>query len=163
MIMGIDVASLVMACAPFVEPSMALAIIQVESRRNPLAIGVSRGQSAIPGPVPRPKASNKAEAIAVSKKLISQGYSVDMGLMQVNSGNLKRLGVTVEQLFDPCSNIYIGATVLWRFHNQAVKKLGEPSLQTALNAISAYNTGNFRAGYSNGYVRKVVEAMQRKQ
>lgn len=138
---------------------MALAIIQVESNRNPLAIGVNKGRSTNTAPVPPPKASTKAEAIAVSKRLIAQGYSVDMGLMQINSANLKGLGVTVEQLFDPCSNIYIGATVLWRFHNQAVKQLGAPSLQTALHAISAYNTGNFRAGYANGYVQKVVKQM----
>jgi type IV secretion system protein VirB1 len=71
--------------------------------------------------------------------------------MQVNSRNLATLGVTVEQVFDPCTNIRSGATILTANYAQAVRTRGEgqPALKAAL---SAYNTGDFYRGFANGYV-----------
>lgn len=137
-----------MTCAPFVAPETMAAVIHIESRGNPWAIGVNSRQKFN-------KATNYNEAVAESKRLISIGANIDMGLMQINSKTMKNLGLTVEQVFDPCTNIYAGGTVLIRNYSAASKKMGNS--QAALHAaLSAYNTGNFRNGFENGYVNKVV-------
>ena len=73
--------------------------------------------------------------------------------MQVNSRNLAALGVTIEQVLDPCTNIRIGATILTAEYAEAVHSRGEgqPALKAAL---SAYNTGDFYRGFANGYVAR---------
>jgi type IV secretion system protein VirB1 len=103
------------------------------------------------------KANSYEEAVAESKRLIAGGANIDMGLMQINSRTMTSLGLTVEQVFDPCTNVYAGGTVLTRNYVQAAKT--RPSDQAALlAAISAYNTGNFSQGFKNGYVGGVVRA-----
>ena len=134
-------------CAPQVAPSTLMAIIQVESGGNPWAIGVN-------GSVKLPyKPRSKEQAAFLATHVIRMGYSVDLGLMQINSYNLKGLGLTVEQVLDPCTNLKAGATILTRGYLGAVKSRGHG--QAALKAaLSAYNTGNYTQGFKNGYVRK---------
>jgi type IV secretion system protein VirB1 len=92
------------------------------------------------------------EAAALARRYIAQGYSIDLGLMQVNSRNLAQLGYTIEQVLDdPCTNIRAGAAVLTADYAAAVQTHGEG--QAALQAaLSAYNTGDFYRGFANGYV-----------
>lgn len=144
-----DLITLVMVCAPFVSNNTMLAVIQQESRGNPWAIGVNGGQRFT-------KASNYSEAVTESTRLISSGANIDMGLMQINSKTMVNLGLTVEQVFDPCTNVYAGGTVLTRNYVQASKT--HPTDQAALQAaLSAYNTGNFSKGFKNGYVNSVLK------
>lgn len=59
--------------------------------------------------------------------------SFDIGIMQINTRHLRRLskiGVTTKDLFDPCTNIYLGAWVLSR----SIKAHGKTWL-----AVGAYN------------------------
>ncbi len=140
--------NLVMACAPFVAPTTMMSIVQVESSGNPWAIGVNSGHRFR-------AASNYDEAVSEAKRLIVAGANIDMGLTQVNSKTMRNLGLSVEQVFDPCTNVYAGATVLTRNYVNASKNIGND--QAALQAaLSAYNTGNYHKGFKNGYVNKVV-------
>lgn len=134
------------ACAPAVAPATLARVIQVESGGRPLAINVNKG--------PRvPAAPNATSAAATARYWIARGHSVDLGLMQVNSRNLARLGVSVEQMFEPCTNIRAGARILTENYVTAAKSRGHG--QHALrDALSAYNTGSFQRGYTNGYVGK---------
>lgn len=144
---------LIAACAPNVAPSTIQAIIRVESNGNPLAINVNN-RGGVGYPINR-KIKSIVEAVSEAKKAIASGYTVDMGYMQVNSANLKKLGHTVEDMFDPCKNLAAGARVLSESYARALAKYGEE--QSALRAaLSAYNTGNFSAGFSNGYVARYV-------
>lgn len=137
--------SVLAACAMYVAPATLNAIISVESGGNPLAIHVNNGQT--------PIVKNKQEAINQTKKLIAQGYSVDIGLMQVNSKNLPKLGITIENIFDPCTNIKAGSMILSENYNRALKIT--PNQQEALEiALSLYNTGTTYRGFENGYVKK---------
>lgn len=135
------------ACAPNVSPQTIAAIIQVESGGNQFALGVN-------GPIQkRPRPKNAAEAARLARFYIEKGYSVDLGLMQINSRNLRGLGYTVEEILEPCNNLKAGSRILSRGYAGAVKRYGEG--QEALRAaLSAYNTGNYEHGFKNGYVAK---------
>lgn len=142
---------LIVACAPQVAPSTMTAIVRVESGGRPYAINVNGTQQLQRQP------RSRAEATAWADWLVARGYSVDMGLAQINSGNLARLGLTPAQLFDPCTNLKAGAKILAESYRGAARQYG--SGQTALKAaLSAYNTGNYRAGIANGYVARVTAA-----
>jgi type IV secretion system protein VirB1 len=136
-------------CAPHVSPQTMEAIIRTESGFNPLALHVNGSLRLSSAP------HTAAEAAAWAKWLIGQGYSVDLGLMQVNSNNLGRLGMTEADAFDPCQNIQAGARILTENYAKAAQT-GGLGTNALLQAISAYNTGNFRDGFRNGYVARVV-------
>lgn len=144
-----DFIALAQECAPWVAHETMAAIVKTESAFRPLAIGVNGGARLARQP------ENKAEAIVTAKWLIANGYNIDMGLGQVNSANLAKTGLTVEDAFDPCKNLAAAATILtWNYQAASRKVEGE---QAALHAaLSAYNTGSFTKGFSNGYVQKVV-------
>jgi type IV secretion system protein VirB1 len=136
-----------LACAPNVAPATLEAVIRVESGGNPLAIHVN-GLRVQPTP-----ATNAAEAARIAEGYILRGYSVDLGLMQVNSRNLVALGTTVERVLDPCTNVRDGAAILTADYAEAARTRGDG--QAALQAaLSAYNTGSFYRGFANGYVAK---------
>ena len=100
-----------------------------------------------------PPATSAAEAARTAESYILRGYSVDIGLMQVNSRNLVALGMTVERVLDPCTNIRSGAAILAADYAEAARRYGEG--QGALQAaLSAYNTGDFSRGFGNGYVAR---------
>lgn len=134
-------------CAPNVSPQTVLAIVQTESRGRPFALNVNGGS--------QPRApTSAASAAATAQRYIAAGYSVDLGLGQINSRNMRWLGLTWGTVFDPCTNIAaLGAVLTSNFNS--VKAGRDP--QTALRvALSMYNTGSQTRGFRNGYVGKVV-------
>jgi len=148
-----DLLTLVMVCAPLVSSNTMMAVLQHESAGNPWALGVN-------GSHKFQKPTDYASAVLEAKRLIAKGASIDMGLMQINSRTMVNLGLTVEQTFDPCSNVYAGSVVLTRNYVRASEKFADPQ-SALLAAISAYNTGNFRSGFENGYVRLILNQAQR--
>jgi type IV secretion system protein VirB1 len=134
-------------CAPSVAPETVLAIIQTESSGEPFALNVNGGRQPA-------RQTNAADAAATARRYVSAGYSVDLGLGQINSRNMRWLGLTWETVFDPCTNVAALAHVLTTNYN-SVKAGRDP--QTALRvALSMYNTGSQTRGFRNGYVAKVV-------
>ncbi|OKP00833.1 lytic transglycosylase domain-containing protein [Xenorhabdus eapokensis] len=158
---GVD---MMMACAPTVAPVTLEKIIQVESKYNPLALHFNAKWMNVPdkaGQMRRQKITFKSpipiqtvqDAVTVTYMALEAGFSVDMGYMQVNSRNLKVLGYTVEDMFNPCKNLTAGARVLSAFYTDALSRY--PNAQTALRAaLSAYNTGSFNQGFLNGYLAR---------
>jgi type IV secretion system protein VirB1 len=134
--------------APDVAPQTIAAIIRVESGGNQFAVGINNCPFAR-----RTHPRSAREAAAKAHYFISKGYSVDLGLMQINSKNLPALGLTVEQALDPAANIQAGARILCRGYRGAVKRFG-PGQNALRAALSAYNTGNYEQGFRNGYVAK---------
>lgn len=94
------------------------------------------------------------DAVLVSSKMVAEGYTVDVGLMGINSRNVKRFGVSIREAFDPCINVNMGEQILFENINQAKSKghSGEDAIKVAL---SLYNTGSETRGFTNGYVDKV--------
>jgi type IV secretion system protein VirB1 len=148
MLAPIALYALLTSCAPNVEyPTMA-SIAQVESGRNPYAVGDNTtGQSYSP--------RSYGEAVALATSLIREGHNVDMGVVQVNSQHLATYGLTVAQLMAPCENAHIGGLILGDAYARAAQVFGPGRLALA-HAISAYNTGSLYAG--GAYVRKVIDA-----
>jgi len=145
------VLALSQACAPSVAPETLAAISHVESRFDPLAIGVNRGARR------PPRARDAGEAARLARGLLSEGANIDLGLAQINSSNLAWLGLTVEDAFDPCRNLAAAATVLRTGYRPTSS--AAPDQQAALRiALSRYNTGNAERGFRNGYVGRVEDA-----
>lgn len=136
------------SCSPDVHPIIVNAIVKTESNYNPFAIGVNRGA----GRLTR-QPTNMNEAVQTAKRLIANGANIDMGLGQINSANLTWLGLSVEQVMHPCTNLQALQKVYLTCYNQA----GTTGLGDRMQrAFSCYNTGNTRKGFSNGYVTKAT-------
>lgn len=125
-----------------------MALVGAESSYNELAI-----HDNTPG-AGEIHAATMAEAVSIARGLLLAGRSVDLGLGQINSANLGRLGLTAETAFEPCNNLAAAASVLTSAYTDAAETMGEG--RTALRvAFSAYNTGNWGSGFRNGYVARV--------
>jgi len=82
--------------------------------------------------------------------------SVDVGLMQINSAwfpKLRKLGIDEQQLYQPCTNIEVGAWIL----AQNMRRLGN-----TWTAVGAYNSSNAerRLGYALKVYRNLPPELQ---
>jgi len=143
----IDMALIDMCKNPNVDSNIIQQIIRVESSFQKFVVNVNKLDSFV--------LKTPEEAEKTAKEYIEKGYSVDMGLMQFNSKNL-RLPIfshlSVNDLFDPCKNIKAGSDVFFLAYESTNKNL---SKEERINkALSIYNTGNQDLGFKNGYVAK---------
>lgn len=139
---------LVQQCASEVATEAVVPLIVTESGGDDLAINVNRG--------PRVRAGSIAEGAALVRRYIAQGYTVDVGLAQINSANFARLGVSVEQAFDPCTNLHLASLLLQEGYGLASRHYS--GLDAISAAYSLYNTGTLTRGFRNGYVGRVWSA-----
>jgi type IV secretion system protein VirB1 len=145
--------ALVLACAPQVDARTATALVAVESSHNPHAIGVVGGAL-----VRQPR--HQAEALATAKALQAGGWNFSVGLAQINVHNLPRLGLTLDTVFEPCTNLAAMQTVLNECFDRARRAGGTTTdTQRSLRqALSCYYSGNPVTGFEHGYVRRVAHA-----
>ncbi len=139
-----------MAC-----PEMAVSmdvmqhVINVESSRNPYAIGVVGGAL-----VRQPKALD--EALATVRMLEEKGYNFSIGLAQVNRYNLGKYGLdSYEKAFQQCPNLQAGSRILAECYKRSGGDWGK--------SFSCYYSGNFETGFRHGYVQKVYDSIRRGQ
>ncbi|ECL7789975.1 TPA: lytic transglycosylase domain-containing protein [Escherichia coli] len=130
-------ATLLSQCAPDVSPVTAMAVIQTESGGNPYVVAnVSDGVS---------KAFDDEKlAVAYVNDLSRHGKTYSAGLMQVYSKNFSAYQVDNSTIFDPCTNIKVGAKILTE--NYESQKGGD--VQTNLRkSLSMYYSGNETRGF----------------
>jgi type IV secretion system protein VirB1 len=149
----IDLAALVLSCAPLVAQDTARAVIQVESAGNPFAIGV------VGGALVRQPAS-RAEAVATVAALEAAGWNYSVGLGQINKRNFQRYGLTAATAFEPCANLGAMQGILGECFARASKR--QPKQAALRDAFSCYYSGNFVTGHQHGYVDKVLAAWARR-
>ena len=148
------VMALALQCAPTVHPATLAAIVAHESQGSVYAIGVNNG------PQLRRQPADAYEASRVAASLVRRGFSIDMGLGQINSNNMTRLGLDFRSVFNPCTNLGASARVLTINYRNALATT--PDRQRALRvAFSLYNTGHSSRGFRNGYVRKIENSARR--
>ena len=145
----IGLSTLFGTCGPEVHPSTTQAIIEVESKGNPLAIHDNdTGVSYTP--------STRTQALEIATKLLSRRHSIDIGLMQVNSWHLRKKKIDCESLFDPCFNIKTGTEILAAFYRKHREKSpSDPPDLTLLKSLSSYNTGTPYKG--TRYITKILK------
>ena len=145
--MIVDLLFIAMCSSPGVSPVTVKRIIEVESGSNEAALNIN-------SPAVVVKAKSKKEAIKIAKHLVGRGGNVDLGLMQINSSNLRRYGLSIEDAFEPCHNIRVGSLIL-KEHYRRAKQIMGPGKRALMAALSAYNTGNFYTGTTNGYLDRI--------
>jgi type IV secretion system protein VirB1 len=140
-------------CAPTVHPYTMEQVVHVESGGNPLAVNVN----GLPANR-QPKPTTTEEAVAAARHWVDLGYSVDLGMTEINSRNLPALHRTIDQVLGTsadvvCANLAGGAQILTADYSAAVARFGPGQIALQM-ALSAYNTGTFDAGFHNGYVAR---------
>jgi len=139
-------------CAGNVSAETLAAVASTESGLNRLAIHDNTTGAS-------PAAEAERDAINLAGRLIGAGHSLDLGLMQINSRNLTRLGLTVDSAFDACRSIAAGAEILSADYDGGAT---HDAQQAALRvAISRYNSGDAARGFANGYVAQVEQSARR--
>ncbi|PYV63562.1 MAG: hypothetical protein DMG97_37380 [Acidobacteria bacterium] len=151
------------ACAPEIPIVTLRAIVRAESAFHPYALsldypqrtakeqGFSGGQIFL---ARQPRALREARGWA--RWLNHNGKSVSIGLMQVSTKHLADLGLTADQLFDPCTNVHAGAEIFQTKYQHAAAHSG-PGQEALREALSEYNSGSSVVGFDNGYVANVVD------
>ncbi len=139
---------LAMRCALAIDVAILQAIVEVESRGNPYALSVNGPMELVRQP------RDREDAVRMARWLEEHGYNFDAGLAQVNSANLRWLGLDVASVFEPCANLRAASRVLHECYDRASERFGEGERAVAA-ALSCYNPGDFTWGLRNGYVAAV--------
>lgn len=144
----IALSSLIQHCVPHIAQASMMSIVKVESRGNPLALGLNKGYKLQFQP------QTKAQAHKWVEYLDKHNYNFDIGLAQVNIKNINKSGFSATDVLDPCTNLKLGSSILIKNYTNALV-YSKSSSEAWQKAISAYNTGNFHSGFTNGYVSRV--------
>src|SRR6266446_9222863 len=153
--------SLAGRCAPGAPADTLLAIAKTESALYANAISINRPNAAARRAgysdgqlVLAKQPKDRSEAIYWLHWFTSHSYTVSIGLMQVNSEMAPQFHLKPEQLFEPCTNLRVGAAILISVYTDLARKMGE-GLSALDAALSFYNSGNSVTGLRNGYVANV--------
>ncbi|MFN8770210.1 MAG: lytic transglycosylase domain-containing protein [Neisseriaceae bacterium] len=152
-----DLNQVINKCSYQVAPSTMYAIVKTESHGNPLAININ-GKVKL-----KYQPHTFKQAVKWVDYLELHGYNIDIGIAQVNIKNAHRFGFKAHDMLKPCHNLMVASVIL---RNNYIGALSNSTTQKEAlqKAISAYNTGNYRSGFNNGYVAKVVlNARQNKE
>ena len=141
-----EFADLAQRCAPSVAVDTLRAIVKTESSFNPYAIGV------VGGSIPQPKSFHEAMAAIARLELAGANYSVGLG--QINKSNFAAFGIDAAKALDACTNLSVAAQILGDCYARAQKN-GTTQSKNLHDALSCYYSGNFKQGYSHGYVNSV--------
>ncbi|MFP1771061.1 lytic transglycosylase domain-containing protein [Lonsdalea quercina] len=151
--LSVPIMALAKRCAPEVHPLTVGYLVSHESRNNQYAINVNVPEGTTSPLARQPRSLD--EAAKTTKWLTAHGYNFDVGLGQINSANFSKLNVSATELFNGCKNLEAAQSVLNYCYQLAVKEY-TPGQIALRHALSCYNTGSLTAGFTNGYVSKVV-------
>jgi type IV secretion system protein VirB1 len=142
-----DLLTLAVLCGPMVDPATTLRVIAVESAGHAYAIHDNTNGKTY-------EAGSSRGAVNVANILLRAGHRIDLGLMQINyDAWLKPTRFSIEQAFDPCTNIRLGTTILSANYARALGHSGT-SRDALYRALSQYNSGNDSAAWD--YAQKVL-------
>jgi type IV secretion system protein VirB1 len=149
-------------CAPTAPFETVFAIAKTESSLYPYALSINYPTRAAAQAgfhqhdltlARQPR--NQAEAVRWIRWLVAHHYTVSVGLMQINTETAAPLGFTAEELLQPCANIAVGTWILQHYFMDALTHY-KTQPKALLAAFSAYNSGSYTHGFTNGYVSRVL-------
>jgi type IV secretion system protein VirB1 len=131
----VDLLALAVLCGPMVDPATTLRVIAVESAGHAFAIHDNTNRKTY-------DATSSRAAASVATILLRAGHRIDLGLMQINyDAWLKPTRFSIEQAFEPCTNIRLGTTILSANYASALGRSGT-SREALYRALSQYNSGS---------------------
>jgi type IV secretion system protein VirB1 len=157
-----EFAALAQRCAQGVPEEIMAGIARTESAMYPYAISINypehkAHQNGYSGKVVMLKQPHdKTEAIHWAQWYLSKGYTVSVGLVQVNVEMANKLGVKPMTLFEPCLNLAAGAKILRMDYAAALR-----TNSGLVGSFSLYNSGSPSLGIANGYASTVVKNTQK--
>lgn len=132
-----DIPMLAATCQHLVHPQVIETIIEIESSGHPFALAVV-GEPRLTQPV------SKQDAYSLLAVLRSAGKNVSAGLMQINQQHFD----VDTPIFDPCTNIALGAHLLKDCHDRAKRHFKHATAWVWLDATaSCYFSGHFATGF----------------
>lgn len=144
-------AFIIQQCAPMINHQLMQSVISVESSHNPYAIGVVNARL-----LRQPQ--NLAEAKVTAHYLEQAGYNYSLGVAQVNRSNFNRFKLSLDNVFDTCTNLNAGGQILAECLNRAL--IQGYQQQATHKALSCYYAGqlNSRVGsqYANKFLAKLT-------
>jgi type IV secretion system protein VirB1 len=152
-------------CAPMAPLTTLAAIIRAESSGNPNAVQIDFPNAVLrrwrlpAGTLRlRRQPKNAEEAGQWIAYLNEHLISLDVGLMQVSTDEAMRRRISPLALLDPCANIRTGWSILEDDYQIEVNRYG-PGQIALQHALSRYNTGDTNRGIDNGYLARVMTAL----
>src|ERR1700674_913021 len=119
-------------CAPVAPADTLLAIARTESALHANAISINRPNAAARRAgysngelVLKRQPKDRKEAMNWLHWFRLHRYTVSIGLMQVNSEMAPRFHLKPEQLFEPCTNLRVGAAILISLYTALAREMGE--------------------------------------
>jgi type IV secretion system protein VirB1 len=106
---------LAQSCAPMVQVETLASVVSLESRFQPFAIRINSGSPLSAHP------ASKAEAIEVATSLIAERNDIQIGLGGLGVEELRKLGLSLSDAFDPCLNLKATATLLDGYYRLALR------------------------------------------
>jgi hypothetical protein len=138
-----DLVTLILACSLYTNNAIPYAMIQADSKINPLLVSVNNDSKHF---------TTATEAISYTQQQIAQGQTVNIGLMQISSQWLPEIGAHAADLFRPCKNIVVATQIMNKLRLQC-QTLAErnPTVNIQTCMLSLYKTGNPQNGlaYAN--------------
>jgi type IV secretion system protein VirB1 len=124
------------------------AIVRVESGGNPLAMwNNTTGQRVLP--------TTLQQAQAYLAQAMAAGQKVDVGIAQVDTENFAAYGLNLDNAFDACTNLRVGASILSANYRHAVASFG-PGQVALYHAFEGYNSGHLWGDSS--YANRILAA-----
>ncbi|HFE3207859.1 lytic transglycosylase domain-containing protein [Providencia stuartii] len=127
-------------CAPDVSPITLHALVGVESAGKPYVVANVTDKTSH-------YFDKKDDAIKFVNGLAANNKTYSAGLMQIYSKNFKDYNLTNETVFDHCTNIKVGADILNKCFERALKENPSDKQGALRKAFSCYYSGNMTRGF----------------
>lgn len=142
-----DLVTLVLACSLYADNSIPYAMIQTGTQNNPLVVTMDDDTKVF---------KTIPTAVQYTQTQIALGKNLEIGLMQIPSRWLPKIGAHASDLFRPCKNLVVATQILekLRFKCQSIAVNNSTSdLQSCV--LSLYKNKNLQNGLP--YARQVIE------
>ena len=142
-------------CASLVQVEMLASVVSLESRFQPFAIRINTGSPLSAQP------ASKDEAIAVATSLIAERADIQLGLGGLGVEELRKLGLSLSDAFDPCLNLKATATVLDGYYRLALGVGADPRRAETIMLQSYYGRDDPSVGAMVKYDEQVRRETKR--